>query len=62
MIYTGTWLVLATLAIILILFGLGWYWALTHGQFDDVEAAKHAMLENERSYRDDEYRQRTAHD
>jgi nitrogen fixation-related uncharacterized protein len=54
-IYTGTWLVLATLAIILVLFGLGWYWARAHGQFDDVEAAKYAMLENERRYHDDDF-------
>lgn len=56
MVYSGTWLVLATLAIILMLFGLGYYWARTHGQFDDIEAAKYAMLENERSYDDDKYR------
>ena len=56
MVYSGTWLVLATLAIILILFGLGYYWARAHGQFDDIEAAKYAMLENERSYGDDKYR------
>jgi len=55
MIYTGTWLILATLAIILLLFWLGYYWARTHGQFDDVEAAKYAMLENDRRYRDDEF-------
>ncbi len=54
MIYTGTWLVLATLAIILLLFLLGHYWVRTHGQFDDVEAAKYRMLENERTYHDDE--------
>jgi cbb3-type cytochrome oxidase maturation protein len=56
MVYSGTWLILATLAIILMLFGLGYYWARTHGQFDDIEAAKYAMLENERSYGDDKYR------
>lgn len=56
MIYSGTWLVLATLAITLVLFGLGVYWARTHGQFDDIEAAKYAMLENERRYGDDKYR------
>ncbi len=56
MVYSGTWLVLATLAIVLMLFGLGYYWARTHGQFDDIEAAKYAMLENERSYGDDKYR------
>jgi len=55
MIFTGTWLVLATLAIILLLFVLGVYWAWTHGQFDDVEAAKRAMLENERRYHDDDF-------
>ncbi|MBI3361752.1 MAG: cbb3-type cytochrome oxidase assembly protein CcoS [Chloroflexi bacterium] len=55
MILPGTWLVLATLAVMLILFWLGWFWARAHGQFDDVEAAKHAMIENERSYRDDRF-------
>lgn len=54
MVYPGTWLVLATLAIILLLFWLGYYWARTHGQFDDVEEAKYAMLENDRNYRDNE--------
>ena len=54
MLYPGTWLVLATVAIILLLFGMGVYWARTHGQFDDVEAAKFAMLENDRNYRDDQ--------
>ncbi len=54
MIDNGTWLVLATLAIILLLFWLGYYWARTHGQFDDVEAAKYRMIENERTYHDDE--------
>lgn len=62
MVYVGTWLVLATLAIILVLFGLGWYWAWTHGQFDDVEAPKYAMLEHERRDRDDHFRKRTTHD
>ncbi len=55
MVFTGTWLILATLAIILLIFGLGYYWAYTHGQFDDIEAAKYTMLENERNYRDDEF-------
>jgi nitrogen fixation-related uncharacterized protein len=54
MIYPGTWLVLATLALVLLIFGLGVYWAYSHGQFDDVEAAKYTMLENNRTYRDDE--------
>ena len=54
MIYPGTWLVLAVLVLILLLFGLGYFWARTHGQFDDVEAAKYRMLENERMQRDDE--------
>lgn len=55
MVYPGTWLVLSLLAFILVLFALGGYWAATHGQFDDVEAAKHAMLENERRHRDHEH-------
>jgi nitrogen fixation-related uncharacterized protein len=54
MIYPDTWLVLATLAAILLLFGMGVYWARTQGQFDDIEAAKYSMLENDRNYRDDE--------
>ena len=54
MIYSGTWLVLATLAIIILMFWLGCYWAWTHGQFDDVEAAKYAMLKNDREYHEDE--------
>jgi nitrogen fixation-related uncharacterized protein len=54
MIYPGTWLVVATLAVILILFGMGVYWARIQGQFDDFEAAKYAMLENERNHNDDE--------
>jgi nitrogen fixation-related uncharacterized protein len=54
MVYPATWLVLATLAIILLIFWLGYFWARTHDQFDDVEQAKYAMLENERNYRDDE--------
>ena len=56
MVYTGTWLVLATLAIIVTLFWLGYYWARTHGLLDDMEAAKYAMLENERRYGDERYR------
>ena len=52
MILAGTWLVLATLAVMLILFGAGWWWAQSNGQFDDVEAAKYAMLENERKHND----------
>lgn len=55
MVLPGTWLVLATLAAILILFWFGYFWARAHGQFDDIEAAKYAMLENERSYHDDEF-------
>jgi nitrogen fixation-related uncharacterized protein len=54
MIYPGTWLVLATLGVIILLYCLGVYWARSQGQFDDFEAAKYAMLENDRSYRDDE--------
>jgi cbb3-type cytochrome oxidase maturation protein len=47
MIYPGTWLVLATLAIVLTLFVLGYLWARAQGQFDDVEAAKYAMLRSD---------------
>jgi nitrogen fixation-related uncharacterized protein len=54
MVFPATWLVLATVAIILIIFALGYYWARTHGQLDDVEEAKHAMLRNERIGNDDE--------
>ena len=55
MVFTGTWLILATLAIILLIFGLGFYWAYSNGQFDDIEAVKYTMLENERNYRDGEF-------
>jgi nitrogen fixation-related uncharacterized protein len=55
MLYPATLLVIATVAIAVILFWLGWYYGRTHGQFDDVEAAKHRMLEIERSHRDGEY-------
>lgn len=54
MVLPGTWLVLATLSIILLMFWLGYYWARTHGQFDDVEAAKYAMLKNDREYHNDD--------
>lgn len=55
MVYPATWLVLAVLAVILVLFWLGYYWARTHGQFEDSEAAKHIMLANERQYGDEVY-------
>lgn len=45
MVYVGTWLVLATVAIILLLCLLGYYWARRNGQFDDVEAVKYTLLE-----------------
>ena len=47
MVFPATWLVLATVAIVLILFGLGYYWARTQGQLEDVEEAKYSMLRNE---------------
>ncbi len=47
MLYPATWLVLATVAVILFLFGLGYVWARAQGQFEDVEAAKYRMLEGE---------------
>ncbi len=46
MVFPATWLVLATVAIILVIFGLGYYWARSHGQFDDIEMAKYSMLED----------------
>jgi cbb3-type cytochrome oxidase maturation protein len=59
-VYPATLLVLAVLAIILTLYWLGYYWARTQGQFDDVEAAKIRMLEVERSYHDERYRENNA--
>ncbi len=47
MIYPATWLVLATVALILVLFGLGYVWARAQHQFEDVEAAKYRMLEDD---------------
>jgi cbb3-type cytochrome oxidase maturation protein len=47
MVFSGTWLILATTAIILLLFGIGLYWAWRHGQFDDAEEARYAMLSEE---------------
>ena len=49
MIFPATWLVLSTVAIILVLFGLGYYWARSNGQFDDIEMAKYSMLEDDES-------------
>ena len=54
MVFIGTWLVYATLAIIILLFVIGVYWAYTHNQFDDVESAKYAMLDDDWEYQDDE--------
>ena len=55
MVFPATWLVLATVAIILVLFGLGYYWARSHGQFDDIEMAKYSMLKDpENDEADDE--------
>ena len=55
MVYPATWLVLATVAIILILFALGYYWARQQGQLDDVEEAKYTMLaiEQEEGHKDE---------
>jgi cbb3-type cytochrome oxidase maturation protein len=47
-VYSATWLVLSLIGIILVLFAIGYYWARRQGQFDDVEAAKYRMLENDR--------------
>ena len=54
MVYIGTWLVIATVAITLLLFAIGVYWAYTHNQFKDVESAKYAMLDDDWEYQDDE--------
>jgi nitrogen fixation-related uncharacterized protein len=54
MVYIGTWLVIATVAITLFLFAIGVFWAYTHNQFDDVESAKYAMLDDDWEYQDDE--------
>lgn len=54
MLYPATWLVLATVAMILILFGLGYAWARAQGQFEDVEAAKYRMLDDDQEGDDDE--------
>lgn len=55
MVYPATILVFAAVAIILTLFWMGYHYARTHGQFEDVEAPKFRMLEIERSYGDEEY-------
>ncbi|HLE21221.1 MAG TPA: hypothetical protein VJB88_08910 [Vicinamibacteria bacterium] len=47
MVFPASWLVLSTVGIILVVFALGYFWARTHGQLDDVEEAKYAMLESE---------------
>lgn len=54
MLYPATWLVLATVAVILILFGMGYFWARNQGQLDNVEEAKHNMLAIEHEARPDE--------
>lgn len=54
MLYPATWLVLATVAIMLVLYGLGYYWARQQGQLDDVEEAKHRMLAVEMEARKDD--------
>ena len=53
MLHPGTWLVLVTQGIILLLFVLGVFWAHRSGQFDDTEAAKFAMMKNDEAYRDE---------
>ena len=54
MVYPATWLVLATVSIILILFGMGYYWARRQGQLDNVEEAKYNMLAIEHEARPDD--------
>ena len=47
MLYPATWLVIATVTMILVLFVCGFLWARSQRQFEDVEAAKYRMLEDE---------------
>ncbi len=47
MVLPGTWLVLATLALILILFWGAYFIARASGQFDDLEAVKYKVLEDD---------------
>ena len=56
-VYPATILVLSALAIMLTIYWLGYEWARRHGQFEDIEAAKFRMLENERQYHDEKFRQ-----
>jgi len=47
MIYSGTWLILATTAIIIVVFLTGVYWAWRNGQFEDFESIKHSVLKDD---------------
>jgi len=47
MVLPATWLVWATVALILVLFWGGYFIARAMGQFDDLEAVKYKMLEGD---------------
>ncbi len=46
MVAPATWLVLATLALILVLFWGAYFIARATGQFDDLKAVKYKVLED----------------
>lgn len=48
MVPPGSWLVWATVALILVLFWGAYFIARAAGQFDDVEAVKYSVLEDNR--------------
>ncbi|MDW8325494.1 MAG: cbb3-type cytochrome oxidase assembly protein [Anaerolineales bacterium] len=47
MVYAGTWLILATTAIIIVIFLTGVYWAWRNGQFEDFEAIKYRIFDDD---------------
>ncbi len=47
MVLPATWLVLATLALILVLFWGAYFVARAAGQFDDLESVKYKVLEED---------------
>jgi nitrogen fixation-related uncharacterized protein len=49
MVLPATWLVWATVALILVLFWGGYFIARATGQFDDLEQVKYKVLEDHQS-------------
>lgn len=47
MVWPATWLIWATVALILILFWGAYFIARSSGQFDDLETVKYKVLEGE---------------